>query len=576
MASPRPPESKYDYGNLRRELRLAAKRSSERCLFHASKWISEQLNSLPTSAVQSHSLKSRSSPPASEEDRRLDGFASDEEEDKYLLAKAYFDVNEFDRASRVVEGCTSSKVAFLCIYAKFMAGEKRKDEESEMVLGPLDGNVTANKELPALTKKLEIMLHGQEDTYLLYLYGVVLLKQRNEKQAYQALVRALNAYPYNWAAWDELKTITKTVDDVNRAMHDLPEHLFTHFFHVLASQELYHVNETVHNLIDSLVDIFPGSTWLKSQRALLLYHVKDYDESERIFDEIMQVDPYRLDFLDHYSNILYVMDKRSKLAFIAQVASATDKFRPETCCVIGNYFSMRSEHEKSIMYFRRALNLDRNFLSAWTLLGHEFVELKNTHAAIESYRRAIDVNRKDYRAWYGLGQAYEVLEMNYYALYYYQRAGALRPYDSQMWAAMAACYEKMNRPDDAIKSYKRALSGSAQTTAAPPAASAGAYDSGFELNTKTLIRIARLYEKVKRTDEAVHYMEMCLKAEPDLGANEDIAAAKSWLAHHEKDCGNLGRALQLAQELFDAGLMVEDSRAMIRDIRNQLDMDQPR
>ncbi|KAF3930393.1 hypothetical protein AA313_de0206370 [Arthrobotrys entomopaga] len=517
--------------------------------------ISEQLNSLPQDVAQSHQAKGRSPGHAlTEEDDYLDSFVDEDEEDKYYLAKSYFDVHEFDRASTVVEGC---------------AGEKRKDEESEMVLGPLDGNVTANKELPVLTKKLETMLAKKEDTFLLYLYGVALLKQRNEKLAYQALVRSVTAYPYNWAAWDELKTIMKSMSEVNRAIEDLPEHLITHFFRVMVSQELYHVNETVHSLVDQLCEIFPRSSWLKSQRALLLYHVKDYEESEKIFDEIMQKDPYRLDFLDHYSNILYVMDKRPKLAFIAQVASATDKFRPETCCVIGNYFSMRSEHEKSIMYFRRALNLDRNFLSAWTLLGHEFVELKNTHAAIESYRRAIDVNRKDYRAWYGLGQAYEVLEMNYYALYYYQRAGALRPYDSQMWAAMAACYEKMNRPDDAIKSYKRALSGNAS------AASMNQWD-GFELNTKTLIKIAKLYEKVKRSDEAVHYMEMCLKAETDLGANEDIATAKNWLAHYEKDRVNLGRALQLAQELFDTGFMVEDSRAMIRDIRNQLDMDHPR
>ncbi|KAF3935363.1 hypothetical protein ABW19_dt0210476 [Dactylella cylindrospora] len=503
---------------------------------------------------------------SSEEIRLLDEFVNDEEEDKYHLAKSYFDVHEFDRASRVVEGCISSKAIFLSLYAKFMAGEKRKDEESEMVLGPLDGNVTANKELANLTKKLEAIVNQTEDTFLLYLYGVILLKQRNEKQAYEALLRSVGAYPYNWAAWEELKTITRTVDDLNRVMQEMPDHIITHFFHIQASQELYHVNETVYNLLDQLSEVCPSSLWLKSQRALLLYHVKDYEESERIFDDIMQNDPYRLDFLDHYSNILYVMDKRSKLAFIAQVASATDKFRPETCCVIGNYFSMRSEHEKSIMYFRRALNLDRNFLSAWTLLGHEFVELKNTHAAIESYRRAIDVNRKDYRAWYGLGQAYEVLEMNYYALYYYQRAGALRPYDSQMWTAMAACYEKMNRPDDAIKAYKRALSGNAGTAATQ-------WD-GFELNTKTLIKIARLYEKLKKAEEAVHYMEMCLKAEPELGPNDDISIAKNWLAHYEKERGNLSRALQLAQELVDSGVMTEDSRAMVRDIRNQLDMDQ--
>jgi hypothetical protein len=34
------------------------------------------------------------------------------------------------------------------------------------------------------------------------------------------------------------------------------------------------------------------------------------------------------------------------------------------------------------MYFRRALKLNHNYLSAWTLMGHEYVEMKNTPAAI--------------------------------------------------------------------------------------------------------------------------------------------------------------------------------------------------
>ena len=82
-------------------------------------------------------------------------------------------------------------------------------------------------------------------------------------------------------------------------------------------------------------------------------------------------------------------------------------------------------------------------------MGHEYVEMKNSHAAIEAYRRAVgkrpfltfswrltdpheeDVNRKDYRAWYGLGQAYELLSMHHYALHYYQRATALRSVTSE-------------------------------------------------------------------------------------------------------------------------------------------------
>ena len=57
--------------------------------------------------------------------------------------------------------------------------------------------------------------------------------------------------------------------------------------------------------------------------------------------------------------------------------------------MIGNYYSLRSQHEKAVTYFQRALKLNPDYLSAWTLMGHEFIELKNTNAAIQSYRHAI-------------------------------------------------------------------------------------------------------------------------------------------------------------------------------------------
>lgn len=55
----------------------------------------------------------------------------------------------------------------------------------------------------------------------------------------------------------------------------------------------------------------------------------------------------------------------------------------------GNHYSLRAEHEKAIKYFRRATQLDRTYLSAWTLMGHEYIEMKNSHAAIEAYRKAV-------------------------------------------------------------------------------------------------------------------------------------------------------------------------------------------
>lgn len=129
--------------------------------------------------------------------------------------------------------------------------------------------------------------------------------------------------------------------------------------------------------------------------------------------------------------------------------------------------------------------MNPQYLSAWTLLGHEFMEMKNTNGAIHSYRQAIgkvseskknqnfignasiishlyvlfnsiEVNRRDYRAWYGLGQTYEILKMPFYGLYYYKQAQLLRPHDSRMVLALGEAYEKQDKIQDALKCYYKA------------------------------------------------------------------------------------------------------------------------
>ena len=275
------------------------------------------------------------------------------------------------------------------------------------------------------------------------------------------------------------------------------------------------------------------------------------------------------------------MESRPKLAFLAQVASATDKFRPETCCVVGNYYALKSEHEKAVMYFRRALTLDRNFLSAWTLMGHEYVEMKNTHAAIESYRRAVDINRKDYRAWYGLGQTYEILEMNLYALFYYQKAAGLRPYDPKMWQAVGNCYDRIGKPSESIRALRRALvAGSYYDTGGSFGSSAAGEDSAGPKDPEILYQIALMYEKLAQFEEAAEYMEMTIaqeegpmNGEDDLpsglgtGVTNTTSRARMWLARWAFSKSDFPRALELANELCQDGVEVEEAKALIRDIR---------
>ena len=102
---------------------------------------------------------------------------------------------------------------------------------------------------------------------------------------------------------------------------------------------------------------------------------------------------------------------KAELAYLAHHCNEVDRFRSETCCVTGgklfkksiykklephslfiiagNYYSLRQQHDKAVLYFERAVKLDPSYISAWTLMGHEYMELKSISAAIHAYRQAI-------------------------------------------------------------------------------------------------------------------------------------------------------------------------------------------
>ncbi|KAI1131244.1 TPR-like protein [Nemania abortiva] len=645
---------------LRSALQEAVIKCSERCLYQSSKWAAELLNSIPE-------------PELSLDDSRLsdasNGYAStvvalnadpDEaaleakEINKYLLAKSFFDCREYDRCAAVflpestltgiispkdtnatpkgkgkgkakaTAGSTkpsngqaipkiSQRSLFLSLYAKFLSGEKQKDEDAEMVMGPQDLGTCKNKQLTTVSRVLEVWFESRKDGdgeivdgqgWLEYLYGMVLAKEKNEELALYWLVRSVHLFPMNWGCWLEMTSLITRVDDLTRVMSRLPQNIVSFMFHIYTSLELYQHDTNLANSLDQLLNIFPSSSFLLTCNALLSYHAKDLVAAEQAFSHIIAIHPHRLDSLDHYSNILYVMNLRPKLGFLAHLCSNVDKFRPETCVIIGNYYSLLSLHEKAVQYFRRALTLDRTCLSAWTLMGHEYVELKNTHAAIESYRRAVDVNRRDYRAWYGLGQTYEVLEMHAYALWYYKKAAGLRPWDGKMWMAVGSCLQRMGRNQDGIKALKRALLADSYYEAGSSFESAA---DGMRGDPEILLQIASMYDSLGEAEDAKAYMEMCVAQEmgaggeslgdsiaihhdspgggSDDGADDGgrgaggdgtgvtaaTSKARMWLARFAMRTEDYATASRLANELCQDGVEVEEAKALIREIRSRVE-----
>ncbi|KAG4413655.1 hypothetical protein IFR04_013195 [Cadophora malorum] len=648
---------------MRANLQEAVVKCSERCLYQSAKWAAELLDSLPSPEEsiepedsQMTEVPSTPLPPIvvtgnpDPEEALLEA----KEINKYLLAKSFFDCREFDRCAAVflpdtvlsgilstataknaststpqgkektrVSGARPSAAAvptpklsqkslFLALYAKFMSGEKKKDEDSEMVMGPHDGGSSVNKQLIVISRFLEtwFLEHTNENGvvegsqgWLEYLYGMVLAKDKNESQAMHWLIQSVQLYQMNWSCWLEMTSLIGRIEELNQLYSLVPAHIFGYIFNIHTSLELYQSNQELADNLSQVLSIFPTSPFILTCVALLAYHTKDFVTADAHFSNLLALHPHRLDSLDHYSNILYVMNLRPKLSFLAHLCSAVDKFRPESCVVIGNYYSLLSSHEKAVQYFRRALTLDRSCLSAWTLMGHEYVELKNTHAAIESYRRAVDVNRRDYRAWYGLGQTYEVLEMHAYALWYYKRAAGLRPWDGKMWMAVGSCLQKMGRDLEGIKALKRALQADSYYDAGVGSSfGSGGREKAAIMDPEILLQIAGMYERLEDEAEAKSYMEMCVAQEEGAAENLDSSVinihadsqssdddvrpqggggggdtgtgvtaatskARMWLAKFAMRTGDYNRAMQLATELCQDGVEVEEAKALVREVR---------
>ncbi|RHY26460.1 hypothetical protein DYB32_007600 [Aphanomyces invadans] len=186
----------------------------------------------------------------------------------------------------------------------------------------------------------------------------------------------------------------------------------------------------------------------------------DFDAAHTLFRQLAAADPYRMEGMDLYSDVLYVKEDKTALSELAHLVQQIDKYRPETNCVIGNYYALKGQHERAIGYFNRAITLDSDCVAAWTLIG------------------------------YGLGQAYELLDLFHYSVYYYQKASAIRPYDARMWVALGGAFEKVGQVAQAKSCYLRAV-------------------TNKDAEGIAVIRLAKLYEQVEKDlDKAAEYYRM--------------------------------------------------------------------
>lgn len=344
-------------------------------------------------------------------------------------------------------------------------------------------------------------------------------------------------------------------DDVEDAEDDgLPNHWLKRWYKARKAVIEGH-NDTLDRLRLILEQEAPGMPQVRAWLGQALFDAKELDHAERVYEQLLDEDPYRTEGVDTYSNVLYVKGKLAALSLLAHRVSQANKYTPEACVVTGNYFSSRGEHQRAAEQFKRAVRLNPRFASAWTLAGHELIEMRSPAAAVATYRRAVELSPKDYRAWYGIGQTYELLGLPLHALHYFRQAAKMRPQDSRMWTAVAQCLEQ---PDVNCT-----------------AAAAAAYRQALKRSADVLGKLAALHAARGEKQLAAEYHERNLERldESDDGneqPSEEMINAMVFLARHASEMGDITRAEHLCHRLQDApGPVKQEAKSLLNELNKR-------
>ncbi|GAP93346.2 putative 20S cyclosome subunit [Rosellinia necatrix] len=580
---------------LENELRKAVIACSQRCLYHAAKWAAELLNSLPEDE-DDIMFDGREHSGILAPQRHLSELQLEyAETSKYSMAKALFDCHEFQRCADTLLAANhpdrpimpikklpppprhkgiSQRGLFLACYALLVLGEKEKAEKAPEILDPPNTGLGTNNQLSRIKAILEKRLikeinhrdHGPSEGW----YGMAQAKEQNDDAAKIWLLKSVSINPWNWGAWQELRSIIRDARDLESIHSQLEPSIMAYIFSIYCRQELHQTSAALLSDISQLQSVFPRSSFLKGQKALVFYHLIS---ASSIFSELLVTNPMYLEFLSYYSSVLYTLKLRGRLSFVAQCASSVEPYRPETCCVIGNYYSLLSRYEDAIVYFRRALALDRNYAPAWTLLGHEYLNGDNHNAAVSCYLRAVGLNRQDYRAFAGLGQVYALVGKPNLAFDFHRRALAFRPEEIGIWRAMADCLVSQSKLPQAISWLEKAVeySDNVLRDAEGHSVSISRLRRG---RVELLFQLAALYEEYNDRREATAHLEQGLDEAINCGADAGaengpaegmriISEARLLLAQWALDAGDHSRARHFASMVERPGECVEQARRLL-------------
>lgn len=209
-------------------------------------------------------------------------------------------------------------------------------------------------------------------------------------------------------------------------------------------------------ILESLPENERNTPWVLAKLGRLHYEIVNYKQSKRFFVKLRQYDRTRLDDMEYYSTLLWHLQKKVELTYLANELHDIDANLAITWCVMGNLFSLVKESDEAMKCFNKSIAIDPKFTYAHTLKGHEYFGIDNYERALDCFRYSIFLDGRHYNAFYGIGMVYINLGEYQKADYHFRRAVAINPINIILICCVGMVLEKLGKKTLALRQYELA------------------------------------------------------------------------------------------------------------------------
>ncbi|NCR81584.1 MAG: tetratricopeptide repeat protein [Microcystis aeruginosa K13-10] len=184
---------------------------------------------------------------------------------------------------------------------------------------------------------------------------------------------------------------------------------------------------------------------------------KKYPEAERIWRQIIQLDPNSAVAFSNLCAALFRQNKLDEALIFCQKALALDPKLPETYKNIGNVLYGQKKLTEAEEMYRRAIALDDKYVDAYNNLGNVLSDQKKLKEAEEMFRRALALDDKYVYAYNGLGNVLYDQKKLKEAEEMYRRALALDDKYVYAYNNLGNVLRDQKKLTEAEEMYRRAL-----------------------------------------------------------------------------------------------------------------------